>query len=89
MTWEGKSDDLDHPAGLRAIAVHPTNPDIAYASSGHWLYSTTDGGSNWTSTFMSSKQRFPNDKNRNPKKKGHENPDGSQGMVGRASQSGI
>lgn len=40
-------------AGIKAIAVHPTNPDIVYAGSGSEIFKTTDGGLNWNVVFDS------------------------------------
>ncbi|PTX63995.1 putative secreted protein (Por secretion system target) [Kordia periserrulae] len=40
-------------AGVRAIAVHPTNPDIVYAGSGSELFKTTNGGTSWSVVFDS------------------------------------
>jgi len=40
-------------AGISAIAVHPTNPDIVYAGSGSEVFKTTNGGTSWTSIFDS------------------------------------
>ncbi|MEM6720559.1 MAG: T9SS type A sorting domain-containing protein [Bacteroidota bacterium] len=40
-------------AGVRAVSVHPTNPDIAYAGSGSELFKTTDGGNSWSVVFDS------------------------------------
>ncbi|MEM6685571.1 MAG: T9SS type A sorting domain-containing protein [Bacteroidota bacterium] len=39
--------------GVRAIAVHPTNPDIAYAGAGSEVFKTTNGGTSWTVVFDS------------------------------------
>ncbi|EDP98351.1 T9SS type A sorting domain-containing protein [Kordia algicida OT-1] len=39
--------------GVRAMAVHPTNPDIVYAGSGSEVFKTTDGGVSWTVVFDS------------------------------------
>jgi hypothetical protein len=35
------------------VAVHPTNPDVAWASSGAVVYKTIDGGVTWTPTTAS------------------------------------
>ncbi|WP_046744036.1 T9SS type A sorting domain-containing protein [Kordia zhangzhouensis] len=40
-------------AGVRAIAVHPTNPDIVYAGSGSEVFKTTNGGASWSVVFDS------------------------------------
>ena len=40
-------------AGISAIAVHPTNPDIVYAGSGSEVFKTIDGGVTWTVAFDS------------------------------------
>ena len=37
------------PASIRSVAVHPSNPDLAYAATElHGLYRTTNGGALWT-----------------------------------------
>lgn len=40
-------------AGISAIAVHPTNPDIVYAGSGSEVFKTINGGISWTTVFDS------------------------------------
>ena len=40
-------------AGVAALAVHPTNPDIVYIGSGSEIFKTTDGGNSWTVVFDS------------------------------------
>lgn len=40
-------------AGISALAVHPTNPDIVYIGSGTQVFKTIDGGSNWSMVFNS------------------------------------
>ena len=40
-------------AGIRALAVHPTNPDIVYIGSATQVFKTTDSGLNWTVVFTS------------------------------------
>ncbi len=46
LNWVSVS-DLYRLGTLTAIAVHPTNPDIVYASGGNYVYQTTDGGVTW------------------------------------------
>jgi hypothetical protein len=36
------------PYYVKAMVVHPTNPDIVLAATGNGLFRTTDGGTNWT-----------------------------------------
>ena len=43
-------------AGIFALAVHPTNPDIVYIGSGSIVYKTIDGGLNWNAVFNSNIQ---------------------------------
>ena len=33
---------------FRALAIHPSNPDVVYAGGARGVYLTTDGGSTWT-----------------------------------------
>lgn len=40
-------------AGIHALAVHPTNPDIVYIGSGRQVFKTIDGGINWVAIFDS------------------------------------
>lgn len=35
------------PHYIKAIAVHPTNPDVAWAATGGGLYKTANGGATW------------------------------------------
>ncbi len=41
-------------AGINALAVHPTNPDIVYIGAASKVYKTVDGGLNWILVFNSS-----------------------------------
>jgi len=55
--WEGRGLGVwqllsDRPGALKALAVHPQNPDIVFMSTApevwpHLLYKSTDGGSSW------------------------------------------
>ncbi|NQY05098.1 MAG: hypothetical protein HRT68_02570 [Flavobacteriaceae bacterium] len=40
-------------AGIAAIAVHPSNPDIVYAGAGSEIFKTSDGGLTWNVVFDS------------------------------------
>ena len=40
-------------AGISALAVHPTNPEIVYIGSGSEVFKSTDSGTNWTVVFDS------------------------------------
>ncbi|WP_034058870.1 T9SS type A sorting domain-containing protein [Lacinutrix jangbogonensis] len=40
-------------AGISALAVHPTNPEIVYIGSGSEVFKTIDSGINWTAVFDS------------------------------------
>lgn len=59
-SWERVSENLsfERPDGwphyVRAIAVHPTNPNIVYAATGAGLYKSTDGGNFWSTQNYSS-----------------------------------
>lgn len=52
QTWVSVFDGVMHPRGLRAIAVDPANPDHVIASSNAYVFTTTDGGANWNSSFI-------------------------------------
>jgi hypothetical protein len=39
--------DTGYPYYVKAIAVHPTQPDIVFAATGSGLYQSVDGGRNW------------------------------------------
>lgn len=39
--------DTGQPYYVKAIAVHPTNPDIVLAATGGGLYKSVDGGASW------------------------------------------
>jgi photosystem II stability/assembly factor-like uncharacterized protein len=45
-------------AGFKAIAVHPTDPNIVYAGAGNEVYKTTDGGQNWSVVLEASANLF-------------------------------
>jgi photosystem II stability/assembly factor-like uncharacterized protein len=53
-TWSRISNGLSQnlttsqPHYVKAIAVHPTDPDIVLAASGGGLYKSVDGGTNWS-----------------------------------------
>jgi photosystem II stability/assembly factor-like uncharacterized protein len=38
---------------VRAVRIHPTDPNTVYAGDDTRLYKTTDGGQNWTAIWMS------------------------------------
>ncbi|WP_028870847.1 T9SS type A sorting domain-containing protein [Psychroserpens burtonensis] len=40
-------------AGIAALTVHPTNPDVVYIGSGSEIFKTIDGGINWNVVFDS------------------------------------
>ncbi len=50
LNWVSVSDGI-RLGTCTAIAIHPTNPDIVYASAGNNVYQTTDGGVTWTTLF--------------------------------------
>lgn len=37
--------------GLKALKIHPTNPDIVYISAGRSIYKTIDGGTHWSEIY--------------------------------------
>ncbi len=45
--WEALSAGLPQNVEVRAIAVHPQNPDIIYAGTQDGPYRSTDGGNRW------------------------------------------
>ena len=45
-------------AGFKAIAVHPTDPNIVYAGAGNEVYKTIDGGQNWSVVLEASANLF-------------------------------
>jgi photosystem II stability/assembly factor-like uncharacterized protein len=48
LTWTTQGAAQFTGAGFYRIAVHPTNPDIAYAATSNGLFRTTNGGGTWT-----------------------------------------
>lgn len=50
LNWISVSDNI-RLGTFTAIAIHPSNPDIVYASAGNNLYQTTDGGITWNTIF--------------------------------------
>lgn len=53
-TWESINSgliinpDTGFPYYVKAIVVHPTNPNIVFAATGSGLYKSPDGGANWS-----------------------------------------
>lgn len=45
--WQVLSGGLPAQAEVRAIAIHPDNPQIVYAGTQHGPYRSTDGGDHW------------------------------------------
>ena len=45
--WASVTDDI-HFSGPREIEIDPTNPDILFIGSQHYINKSTDGGINWT-----------------------------------------
>lgn len=45
--WQILSDGLPKQAEVRALAVHPENPEIVYAGTQHGPYRSTDNGAHW------------------------------------------
>jgi len=39
------------PTGIQQIAIHPTQPDIAFAATDMGLYKTSDGGYSWLNAY--------------------------------------
>ena len=46
-TWDSASSGLESAFVFNQITVHPTDPDIVYASSDNGLFKTTDGAATW------------------------------------------
>ncbi|MFT5244197.1 MAG: photosystem II stability/assembly factor-like uncharacterized protein, partial [Psychroserpens sp.] len=40
-------------AGIAALTVHPTNPNVVYAGAGSEIFKTSDGGTSWNVVFDS------------------------------------
>ena len=47
VAWEALGAGLPHKPDVRAILVHPTNPDVIYAGTQDGPYRSTDGGDHW------------------------------------------
>ena len=45
--WQALTNGLPEAAEVRAIAVHPQNPQVVYAGTQHGPYRSTDGGDHW------------------------------------------
>ena len=45
--WEILSDGLPEHAEIRAILIHPENPQLMYVGTQHGPYRSTDGGAHW------------------------------------------
>jgi photosystem II stability/assembly factor-like uncharacterized protein len=45
--WQPLTNGLPEEAEVRAIAVHPQNPQVVYAGTQHGPYRSTDGGDHW------------------------------------------
>jgi photosystem II stability/assembly factor-like uncharacterized protein len=50
-TWTSVSDNRLFKSSVLAIAIHPTDPNIVYASSDNDIQKTTDGGATWTTIY--------------------------------------
>jgi photosystem II stability/assembly factor-like uncharacterized protein len=46
--WERLGGGLPDDAEVRAIAIHPRDPQVIYAGAQHGLYRSPDGGDRWT-----------------------------------------
>ena len=47
LSWKSLTNQLPTPT-IRAIAIHPTNPDIMYFGGNSTIYKTTDGGQSFS-----------------------------------------
>ncbi len=45
--WQALTNGLPEEAEIRAIAIHPHNPQVVYAGTQHGPYRSTDGGDHW------------------------------------------
>ena len=45
--WQALTNGLPEAAEVRAIAVHPQNPQVVYTGTQHGPYRSTDGGDHW------------------------------------------
>ncbi len=51
LTWTQVGADFFAGAGIEAIAIHPTNPDIVYVAEGNNVQTTTNGGTTWSTAL--------------------------------------
>ena len=62
--WQALTNGLSEEAEVRAIAIHPQNPQVVYVGTQHGPYRSTDGGDpgrNWaflTSVWWSGRSLF-------------------------------
>ena len=47
INWQLMGRNYPFGGGVTAMAVHPTDPDIAYVAAGNQVHKTTDGGITW------------------------------------------
>lgn len=52
QSWLSVFDGVDHPGGLRAVGVDPADPDHVIASSNAYIFTSTDGGANWSRSYI-------------------------------------
>jgi photosystem II stability/assembly factor-like uncharacterized protein len=55
--WERLGGGLPPAAGVRAIAVHPRDPEVIYAGTSLGPYRTTDGGESWQAIPLPDRDR--------------------------------
>lgn len=48
ISWQLVSPDYFFGGGVTAVAIHPSNEDIVYATAGNQVHKTIDGGNTWT-----------------------------------------
>ncbi len=49
QNWQQMASDYLFGGGITAVAVHPTNPNIVFASAGNQIHRSVDGGDTWQS----------------------------------------
>ncbi|MBM4151492.1 MAG: hypothetical protein FJ219_07580 [Ignavibacteria bacterium] len=59
LNWTQSGTDYYFGGGITAVAIHPTNPEIAFVSGGKQIHKTSDGGKTWTAMLT---ERFGADR---------------------------
>jgi photosystem II stability/assembly factor-like uncharacterized protein len=59
LNWQQSGLGYPFGGGITAVAIHPENPDIVYASAGNQIHKTTDGGQIWTPLLNTASTFYP------------------------------